>query len=269
MENNKVFVAADPEVVVVNAEGVPVPCVGILPGSKKEPFSNEFGEIMEDNVLAEFTINPQNTAEDFSQAFDDQITALKEMLKPHGLGIAFKSSVHFKPEELTSKQAREAGCDPDYNAWAALNPTVRLGNTTLRTAAGHIHMDIPTADRHPRNRQRVAKVCDLLIGVPLTLVSNDTERRKLYGGAGAHRPKLYGIEYRVPDNSWVENPELRRWVFNVVQIISNEYEYYSQYADQYKEKILKAINEDDLEAARYLYQMICPISLPHSIQLRA
>ena len=55
-----ITVAADPELVVVNSEGKPVPCVGILPGSKEEPFSNEFGEIMEDNVLAEFTINPQD-----------------------------------------------------------------------------------------------------------------------------------------------------------------------------------------------------------------
>lgn len=256
---SNVFVAADPEVVVVNAEGEPVPCVGILPGSKDRPFANEFGEIMEDNVLAEFTINPQNEEDKFVEAFDLQIAALEALLVPHNLSISFKSSVNFDPKDLLTEQAQEAGCDPDYNPWIPdINPAVNLRETTLRTAAGHIHMDIPDADHSPENRLRVAKACDLYIGVPLVLLSNDIERRKLYGGAGAHRPKPYGIEYRAPDNFWVQDKYLRGWVFRMVQRIAKDYKNIAYYADRRQDRILSAINDDNLEAAKELYMEFCP-----------
>ena len=265
-----ITVAADPELVVVNSEGKPVPCVGILPGSKEEPFSNEFGEIMEDNVLAEFTINPQDNEEDFSKAFDDQINALTELLKPHGLSIDFKSSINFEAKELQSEQAQVAGCDPDYNAWIpAINEPVDLTATTLRTAAGHIHMDIPNIDDDPMGRIQATKACDLLIGVPLALISNDIERRKLYGGAGAHRPKSYGIEYRVPDNSWIKDPELRKWVFRMVNRVVRDYQYYGSLADGLSGSIIKAINEDDINAAKTLYDEYCPEQFPKHLELRA
>lgn len=267
---SEVMVAADPEVVVVDKTGKPVVCVGILPGSKEEPFSNKFGEIMEDNVLAEFTINPQNNEDDFSKAFDDQINALKEMLKPLDLDIAFKSSVHFDTADLQTEQAQEAGCEPDYDAWIPMiNPESDLSETTLRTAAGHIHLDLPYMESDPLSRIKATKACDLLIGVPLSLISNDIERRTLYGGAGAHRPKPYGIEYRVPDNKWVESPVLRKWVYRMVQRIANDWGYYGNLANNEKDNILAAINTDDLALARYLYDEYCPEELPDSVELRA
>jgi len=265
-----VLVGADPELVVVDKNGKPTPCVGILPGSKEEPYENEFGLIHEDNVLAEFTINPQDNEESFSQAFDDQIDALKALLAPHGLSIEFKSSIHFAPEDLNSEQARTAGCDPDFNAWIPkMNDAADLSETTLRTAAGHIHMDIPYVDSDPLLRIQAAKACDLLIGVPLSLISNDIERRTLYGGAGAHRPKPYGIEYRVPDNSWVKSPVLRKWVYRMVNRIVADVRYYGNNADEMQEEIIDAINNDNLKVARKLYNEYCPEYFDKSVELRA
>ncbi len=57
----------DPEVFVMNTEGNIVPCVGYLPGTKKEPYHPDWVEdpelyLQEDNVMCEFNIGPQTDA---------------------------------------------------------------------------------------------------------------------------------------------------------------------------------------------------------------
>ena len=46
----------------------------------------------------------------------------------------------------------------------------------------------------------------------------DPLRRELYGKAGAFRPKPYGVEYRTPSNIWIRSRDMRRCIFDLVQI---------------------------------------------------
>ena len=47
-----------------------------------------------------------------------------------------------------------------------------------------------------------------IISVLLDSSKSSARRKELYGKAGAHRPKDYGVEYRVLSNYWLKSPEL-------------------------------------------------------------
>jgi hypothetical protein len=62
---------------------------------------------------------------------------------------------------------------------------------------------------------------DLFIGISSLLVDPDesaARRRELYGRAGCHRPKPYGVEYRTVGNFWTRSPNLVRLVYRLTEI---------------------------------------------------
>jgi hypothetical protein len=60
----------------------------------------------------------------------------------------------------------------------------------------------------------LVKQLDCFLGLPSLLWDGDTARRKMYGAAGAFRPKPYGVEYRVLSNAWLLSEERMRFVYN-------------------------------------------------------
>jgi hypothetical protein len=91
------------------------------------------------------------------------------------------------------------------------------------------------------------RALDLFLGVPSIILDKDTQRRRVYGKAGAHRLKKYGAEYRVLSTFWTETDELIEWAYEGTQraidfvnqggIITNPNE------------IIKCINNCDKEMA--------------------
>ena len=77
---------------------------------------------------------------------------------------------------------------------------------------GHIHIGYDNPEMS--TNIEIVKAMDLFLGVPSILLDTDTERRKLYGKAGAFRPKSYGVEYRTLSGFWIANDELIAWAFN-------------------------------------------------------
>jgi hypothetical protein len=136
--------------------------------------------------------------------------------------LVFTSVAHFGKEMIDAQplEARELGCDPDYNAWTGkVNPVPDV-ETPFRTGAGHIHIGW-TQGQNPKNEAHL-QVCRHLIRnldyvtMPTTLVDTDVTRRKLYGAAGAFRPKSYGVEYRTPSNFWLASDELMGWMYDLI-----------------------------------------------------
>lgn len=212
-------IGADPEVFVRNDAGI-TSVIGHLGGSKYEPrMLNGFG-LQEDNVLAEFSMPPVPYylgAEQFSASVLKGVRSINAEVKKKGLRTTKGSSHRFSAAELRSfgPKALEFGCDPDRNAYTAdWNPTP-AADSTIRTAGGHVHLGL---DRALTNDDTIArmmcKAMDLYVGIPSVLLDEDTERRELYGKAGAYRQKPYGIEYRTLSNFWIHKDNFRKWVFH-------------------------------------------------------
>jgi hypothetical protein len=61
------------------------------------------------------------------------------------------------------------------------------------------------------------KQLDWFLGAWSVKHDSDVTRRKLYGKAGAFRPKPYGVEYRPLSNFWIVSKDLRKQVWNRMQ----------------------------------------------------
>ena len=198
--------------VFVSKHGTIADAIGLLGGTKESPLQVQQGALQEDNVLAELNIHPAGTADEFVDNTNVVMEVLKDML-PSGYDVVIQSSHHYEKEYLMGAhdQAMEFGCDPDYNCWTLEENDTSSPLTTLRTAGGHVHIGFPD-DVTLLEQVKVMRMCDYLLGLPSVLLDTDTERRNLYGSAGAYRPKPYGAEYRVLSNFWLKDECLMRWV---------------------------------------------------------
>ncbi len=57
------------------------------------------------------------------------------------------------------------------------------------------------------------------------MYDKDTERRGMYGKAGAFRPKPYGVEYRTLSNAWLSNDERISIQSEIDMLLGEETEY--------------------------------------------
>lgn len=219
----KITVGADPEVFIKDTLGNIVSAIGMIPGDKQNPcaLSNAPGAVQVDNVLAEYNIDPAETEDEFVYNNRQVLASLKAML-PAGYDFAIQASHEYSLDYLFTLDPAcfVFGCDIDYDGWTQrpkqFNNQAAPG---LRSAGGHIHVgfDLSKHDMHD-----VVRAMDYLIGLPSVLMEPDTQRRKMYGQAGAFRPKRYGIEYRTPSNFWLQSEERMRWVYRQAVRAVNE-----------------------------------------------
>jgi hypothetical protein len=216
------MIGADPELFMKHPDtGDFVSAHDRIPGTKKEPHKVPFGAIQVDGTALEFNIDPANSADEFTR----NILNVKETITNYvpGYNVVAEPVATFKPDYFDwdiPPIAKELGCDPDYNAYTLMvNPRPNPGNRPIRTGAGHIHIgwtenEDVFDDKHFAVAAKVARQMDYYLGIHSLLWDSDTTRRKLYGQAGAFRPKPYGVEYRTLSNRWLSDPHLIRWVYN-------------------------------------------------------
>ena len=79
----------------------------------------------------------------------------------------------------------------------------------------------------------------------------NTERRSLYGKAGACRIKDYGVEYRVLSNFWVTTRDRRLAVWNrMVQAIADmRNTYLPDRVSRYNSTLIDSINQSSVSAS--------------------
>jgi Phage phiEco32-like COOH.NH2 ligase-type 2 len=209
---------ADPEAFFLDKNGKPVSAEGLLGGSKHVPKPMEGLPqgfyIQEDNVSAEFNIPPATTVTQFDANIFKGLRYVKREARKHGLVVGLVDALHFSPEQLATRQAQTLGCEPDYNAWTdAYNPKPKPPES-LRTAAGHVHISFDRVNYE--NQISIAKMFDIAVTIPSLLVTKPSERRSLYGKAGAVRLKDYGVECRALSNFWLDSSAYRKHIFNTV-----------------------------------------------------
>lgn len=266
-------VGADVEWFLRDEQGLPVPCIGLVGGTKDHPLPLIPGKtgymIQEDNVALEWGIPPAGSRQEFLYYCMRAREEIEEKLRSRGLKPAIVPSMRFDAKQLDHPQAKTVGCEPDYCVWErAMNekPDLTGENETLRSAGGHVHIsfkigdEIPEFPKHLPQMETVVMGCDMWLGIPFVLLDQDKERRKLYGKAGAFRPKPYGVEYRVLSSHWSSNPALTEWVYDQVQAM---FAYIGHTADAHawlsrqKEKIVKTINDGDAAMAQKIMNSLC------------
>ncbi len=220
----KFTLGCDPELFIVDAEGKPVSAHGLIPGTKKEPHPVPAGAIQVDGIAGEFNTNPVDSGnfEEFNANIVRVLQELSKAVKKGNPDARFQitPTMHFDQAFLDGlpDEAKELGCDPDYNAYT-LEPNPRPdGDRLFRTGSGHIHVGwgagIPVDnEEHIRICADFVKMLDFTTGFFMTFIDRNPERRELYGKAGAFRPKPYGVEYRTPSNVWIRSKMFRKLMF--------------------------------------------------------
>jgi hypothetical protein len=213
-----ILIGADPELFAMQ-DGKHVSGWGLVPGDKANPHVVDYGAVQVDGMALEFNIDPADTEDGFVFNLQAVMAQLRDMVPTHD--VVADPVARFTPEYLDAQpeEAKELGCDPDYNAWLGgkVNPKPD-NNLPIRTGAGHVHIGL-TSGQDPTHRDHVALCCrlvrqlDFFLGLPSLLFDQDVDRRSMYGQAGAYRPKSYGVEYRVLSNKWLSDEKLMRWVF--------------------------------------------------------
>lgn len=204
------LIGSDIEYALKNrATGVFEPA-GILPirGRKGRPQKLSTGGVEIDCCGVEITPNAAATEVDWLH----NITVLKAEVENRfpDYSLICQPAVRFAPHVLNSVRfANTMGCSRDFNAWtSAQNPSPTPHDAQgLRTFGGHIHIE--------EGSPLTILVCDVILGL-WSLIMDNSERRQLYGRAGAFRPKPYGVEYRVLSNFWCESTSLMSYIYRSV-----------------------------------------------------
>lgn len=245
-------IGADPELFLKDNNGKFISGVGIIPGTKEEPFpiDQQGHAIQLDNVAAEFCIPPAKNKYDFSRSISETLIHLEKRAREVNLKLAEKcSAANFDEDQLQTWQAVTFGCDPDYNAWTKKqNPKPSCDNPNLRSAGGHVHVGVTYDDGTPIPAHEIARAMDLFLGVPSLDRDKDTLRRKLYGKAGAFRPKPYGAEYRTLGNWWIWDRNTVLWVYEQTEKAVKFLQAKQTVSPRLGKYIQAAINEEDKNA---------------------
>lgn len=232
-------VGTDPELFLLD-NGKPLSAEGLIGGSKAKPVYIEGIGLQEDNVMVEFNTPPTKTASEMANHIDTALRLIKEMTKKT---ILIVPSLRFDEVSLSTFQACESGCDPDFNAYTLKqNIAPMLSGTTMRYAGGHIHIgrDLPGNEK-----AEYVKLMDLVIGLASIKYDKDTERRAMYGKAGRFRPKSYGVEYRSPSNWWIKRADYITMIFDLIGQVESLYTKGSRVEKNLELELRKVIRYSD------------------------
>lgn len=252
----KITVGADPELFVKKDDKFRS-AHGLIPGTKESPHKVHLGAVQVDGMALEFNIDPVDNADDFCRNILTVMDQMKKMVPDYEFAIVPSCKFNGNHFRAQPDEAKELGCTPDYNAYTLKENPRPDNTTTMRTASGHIHIggfetDDPLGDEHMIRCATLVKQLDFYLGLPSVLFDNDTNRRKMYGAAGAFRPKPYGLEYRVLSNAWLLNSDRMRFVFDQTILAVNDLIKGVRPFDNLSEgRLQQAINLSEVYQAEY------------------
>jgi len=236
---------SDPEVFLQDETGKPISSIGYINADKWHPLQipdmPKGFTLQEDNVSLEYGIPPASSADEFVSHINAVMNRSKDWLP--GLSFSKLSCIIFPEDQMQHPAAHIFGCEPDFNAWTLqTNPAPQPPHPFMRSAGGHIHVETK------KKRINVVRHMDLFLAIPALFMDSGEERKQLYGKAGAHRPKPYGVEYRTLSNFWIFEDELIRWAWRNTE---RAVEFNGDIAAD-ADAIVRAINDNDKPLGREL-----------------
>ncbi|RME53125.1 hypothetical protein D6783_02880, partial [Candidatus Woesearchaeota archaeon] len=141
----RVFYGCDPEVFLQDAQGNIVPSCGLIGGHKDRPLKIGNVFLLEDNIMAEFGIEPTASKEEFYKRTVQALDAIREVT---GLEPYVKPALKFERQWLKAagSGAFVFGCSPDYDAYSLQRNPTPNPLSRIRTCGGHIHIGLPDAE---------------------------------------------------------------------------------------------------------------------------
>lgn len=248
--------------------------------------------LIQDGVAFEFnpraSTTPKGVGKNLSAAFK---TLEKRLGEVDGVEALFVPLVDVEAGELASlsEESRRFGCAPSLNIYRA-KPIGIDGATYLkRSGAGHPHFGLSEPIFVPKKgideRTRLVPLFDIIVGNTCVLLDREPgqeERRKYYGRAGEFRLPKHGIEYRTPSNFWLYGYPLFSLVAGLgkgaIDVLSESIladageKGALQLEDELVErvsikKVVKAINENDVNLAWANWKALRPFLEAHPIDL--
>lgn len=205
-----------------------------------------WGKYFPDNMNQEIAIKPCSGVDEFHLYTEK----LLDTVESYGYDLIFKPVVDYGVNSLSHKKANMSGCNPDMNAYTQrLNIPPDLTKFGAKRSAGaHVHVS-GISDLNP---YEVIKAMDLFLGIPMLFVEERSDRRLMYGAAGAMRLKPYGIEYRALSNAWIHSERTREYIWGKTILAVSEVR--SGFVLPNPQEVQDAINNHDLGLASKLIQ---------------
>ena len=205
-------IGADPEIFVVNKDGVVIPAWTFLPEKNKaiETMDGRLvsGTMFYDGFQAEWTtISGPCLGFQVDYVRAGLLSVLREAQKKHKdakLSVRSVVDIPYEVMSSTNPEHLQLGCSPSMNVYGegvAVPDEPRL--IPYRSAGWHMHFavrDMTNAFPHERFESAV-RMLDRIVGVgmvPFAQSFRDTRRREMYGRAGEYRLNKT-LEYRVPE----------------------------------------------------------------------
>jgi len=225
-----------------------------IKGTKHDPYNfdenDPFACVSLDCVLAEFNIAPAKTKAEYFRGMKKALEYISNSI-PEDLEIAIIPAARLHDKYLQSETAQRFGCSSDLNAWLnEVNP-MPVPDGNLRSAGHHVTIGYDEPNEYA-NLMWV-KAMDLFASVPNVIQEPDSERKKLYGKAGAFRHTMFGCEYRSLSNFVLSDDNKLGWVYDQTQAAIEFVNAGNIHLlDDEADIIISAINDNDKEKAKYL-----------------
>lgn len=250
-----ILIGADPEVFVqkggVFVSGHTFPC-----GSKDRPRVVASGAVQVDGMALEFNVKPAKTRVAFVK---NTVKVFKDLNKivhaedPDAMLVAVPTA-NFGADYIGSmpEKVKALGCNPDFNGYTMQPNPIPNAELPFRTGSGHVHVGFTEGAEeddylHMKACCRIARQLDYYLGLPSLQWDKDSQRRELYGKAGAFRPKSYGMEYRVLSNAWVSDEKLMGFVYDRTIAAMNALRAGDDLDDKHEGLAQQIINESILD----------------------
>lgn len=257
-----------------------------------------------DGVQAELHPRPASCRALLGNDIANCFRQLDALMKKKGVTANFDQNVEVSQKEMDtlSDKNKVFGCAPSLNAYGESKITVDPKVFRGRSAGGHIHIGNGFQQylTNPQQREQyraaweisqdpnnmwatacrlekalkssdiMVPVLDIVVGNTCVLIDrnpSNIERRKVYGKAGEHRIKDYGIEYRVLSNFWLRSYQLVSFVTGLCRFTVHLVEQSTEGNDYVKalfnavtrDDVIKAINNNDFDLALKNFRAIIPI----------
>jgi hypothetical protein len=224
----------DPEVFVVNGEGVVIPAYGFLiakststsAGAQATSYhARAYGRPYWDGFQGEFTTVPFACIAHLTDCIQAGLDAVYDaaIAKYPDAKLVATPVLPIPGDMLRTAEDKhvELGCMPSENVYGHQGAYPGTGRELpIRFAGLHVHMAIQAGEQR-QQIPSIIRMMDKLCGVTSVAALQgleDSIRRRYYGLAGEHRLPKHGLEWRVLSSAVLWHPAMVHLHFNLARV---------------------------------------------------